>query len=331
VAEARALSPDLHRPQLVSALRRIKEKYRLTDLTATPNHGKLTIHAAVNPEYEFELPDIDGLNEELVQALDAAKLRIDGLGPLRSTSPAQAILIEEVQRAAPNARLQFTPTPSTQPGPQGVSVTIYAPRPRFLGMIVNIYSTIWTKIGQRGSQQLFTNAVNGLQYVLSSTGSKVPRVVHRNINTTEQQILDRTRFNTPAGETIVYRDLPSRPGRGARRNDPVTNDPRQHVLNADLPSAFTSVTTLPLSSASAMTNPRGTGQAFNTSGTIDIDLFQIDPNRILDLTSPTELAKLGFFSGRVDARGAADAVRTKEVLIRGGIPGVAISNYVPRN
>ncbi|MGI0495389.1 eCIS core domain-containing protein [Alkalinema pantanalense CENA528] len=326
VREAQALDPGMGRRALTAALQQIKTRHQLTDLSARPERNILRVHAAINPEYVFELPDLEGLDEAMIRALDAAKVRIDALPAARDTTAAEGIVTQEIRTAAPTARLQFVRTRGTDIL-QGADIILLTPRRRSLGMIVSVYSSVYRVIGQRGSQRLFHNQINQLEYVLSSTGSRVQRYVGRNINTAEQRILDNSRFSTPEGETITYRDLPPRPGRGRNANKPRVTDPRQHVVNASLPSVFSSTTTLP--SPETLTNPRDTGEEFNKSGTIRIDLFRIDPSKIIDLTSPAELNRWGFFSGTIDPRAASDAARTKEVLIRGGIPGNAIVEYTP--
>ena len=59
-----------------------------------------------------------------------------------------------------------------------------------------------------------------------------------------------------------------------------------------------------------------------------IDLFKISPSQIFDVSSPEGQETWSFNKGtrEPDVRAREDAIRTKEVLIKGKIPQAAISD-----
>lgn len=185
---------------------------------------------------------------------------------------------------------------------------------RFLGVIVAATAEIYQVVNQRGAQQLLRHRVNGREFVRAAREQIVQRYVWRNINTVEANIL------TKKGERVEPDAMPALPPRPMSPQAPrgllgkTAKSPYEHVMIAKMASKFSSATTI---ERGQIVN-RGTGQEFNVSGTIKIDLFRIDPSRIVVLSSASGRRAWGLADTVPQAE--LDTMATREVLIEGGIP-----------
>jgi Domain of unknown function (DUF4157) len=196
-----------------------------------------------------------------------------------------------------------------------VYLTVRAGDRRFLGVIVGSDVDNYRPVQQRGAQTLLVNRVSNKEFVRDAKGLLVQRYVWRNVNSTEAQILTQQR------EGIIP-DLPPRamtPGAPRGLRGQVAETPREHVVNAQMASVFSSATTI---EGGYIVN-RQSGQIFSVFGAIRIDLFMIDPDRIVGLSTAAGRLAWGLVSS-APSQEELDAAATREVLIRGGIPGVAI-------
>ena len=320
VAEAKKLDGKLKRRILNTKLNEIKGKYRLSDLTATPVNEKLNVHAAVNPEMVFELHDEEIDDQNLSIAINTARQKVSGLGPSGTAKSAQEIITQEIKKKISNVTIEFS---TDQSGEKLVKVN-----GKSVGWIM-FKKDLYKIITQKGSQKHVTHRASGKSGVFSADETIVPKTVWRNINLTEKDILERAKkLKTENGEDYYSKDLPSRPDTRSNKSKIIkpTDDPRTHVLNKTVPSIFSSVTVI---TSGEITN-RETQENFNKSGKIEIDLLEIEPSKIIDLTTKKQADKYGLLDPKITDRGFKDVIATGEILIKGGIPGKAIRNFTKK-
>ena len=311
VAEARLLKDASPRTNVPGALLRIKERYRLVDLTARQHGGVFTVHAAVNPEMTFELAVESALAEAIVAQ---ARPQVEALGATATDAQARGIVRTAIATVAGgNARAVFEETRDgtrVMVVPQGQDTVN-------VGLIVN-RNRVWIPRGKphgHSAQQLWENRASSGEFVDAQGNLKVPRIIQRYLSAA-----DMASINVATGQATG----PLSPrGPGARLS------PFQHVINERAPSPFISATTL---MGPEMFN-RTTGQPFNVNGRVRIDLLYISPSNLLDLSTPAGQNAHGFFGGAPGTppqNALLDVRHTREVLIRGRIPREAIIEFIPR-
>ncbi|MEL7160609.1 MAG: hypothetical protein AAFN92_07610, partial [Bacteroidota bacterium] len=183
---------------------------------------------------------------------------------------------------------------------------------RFLGVIFalggsmggDMHAATHTVINTLGAQTLYASKTNHrLQFVRAQGNALVQRYVYRSVTAAESQTL------LGSGNS---KNLGARLGSGRK-----VTTPFGHVANAGAPSDFTSATT-----TEGDIYNRVTGESFNKSGKIKIDLLHIHPDNIFPLTTVTQRTAFGFSEGTNPAK---DAHATREVLIKANLKtGVAI-------
>ena len=301
VAETKALPDNKKRwPFINLALRDIKSKYRLTELTGTKNGGIFEVQASINPSLTFEMV----FESEMAKAIaDDAAPKIEALGPKANVSAAQAIVETAKGNAfksakeAGNARMIFEQTKV------GLKATLATKEHTFVvGIITNtamLYVRVGGVIGGHPQQELFRNRVNDQIYVAAANNLYAPRYVTRNISERDVKSLRR-------GEGMSPRDPKAR------------IEPLEHVIGS-VGSPFISTSTKP-----DITNPKG--ESFNKFGQRRVDLSRIAPDDIINLSTRAgqKTYHLDKPVGGAAVQALADVQRTGEILIRGTIPQEAI-------
>ncbi|BAZ31241.1 hypothetical protein NIES4074_37130 [Cylindrospermum sp. NIES-4074] len=282
------------------ALSRIKNKYKLTTLTANKSGkgSELKIYAKINPDITFEVAFVD---EDAKRIGNVSCQRIDSLE--NKTLENIKSIIEQVKNQ------QVSPSYSLEWGSGGehqqIPVFLIKETQKFL------IGTIWqqtyipiSKSEGHPNQKLFQKIADKEHYVLDKKGQYVKRYIYRNISPQDVETLKdkRKRHIEPTGS-----------------KSRVT--PLQHV-EGKKPSPYISTT----KTSGDITNPQG--ENFDYHGKVKIDLLYIDPENILDLTTKVGQDEWGFSA---TAKGAAlqalkDVIRTQEVLIKGTIPKDAIQD-----
>ena len=312
VREAKTLDPNLRRRGLRSALNRIKGQHRLTDLSAVAENNKLKVHAAINPEYSFELADVEGLDEAVLATLKLARSRIENLSKPANVQDAERELVSVMTKGIPGVKLEFQLDSETKG--RVVTVVIPSQRPRYIGLLVPPGFSRFQTL-EVGENNWVRHRASGKAGVFSNKGTLIQRYVWRNINSTEAALLAPP-AGARAGAQMRDRDLPPRGGTGAQLKTPL-----QHVSNEKRPSDFSSATT----AEGGKIAQRDTGRVFNEHGVIKIDLLWIKKENIIDLSTREAAAHWGLTQpGEAVERALKDVLFTKEVLIKGGIPRNAI-------
>ncbi|MEU1372438.1 DUF4157 domain-containing protein [Streptomyces triculaminicus] len=160
------------------------------------------------------------------------------------------------------------------------------------------------QIGKNKDQELFLDE-SGVEYVKDEADQFVPRYIWRNISED-----DLSRLRSKKGlEPVAPKAKLSIPG---------------HVGGADSP--LISTTKVPKAD---IRNPQGEALG-GQFGKVRIDLFQISPKNIFDLTSRKGQDRWGLSHPVKDRMKQAlqDVIRTREVLIKSGIPLDAIVEFI---
>ncbi|MFC5218307.1 eCIS core domain-containing protein [Streptomyces coerulescens] len=166
----------------------------------------------------------------------------------------------------------------------------------------------YREISKQGEQTLFMDSRGG-EYVLDANNTLVPRYVDRNISA---------------------RDLQGRPEPGKRglaaRNPDAAFDIPGHVGGKEK-TPFISTTK---KKGAKITNSNRSEQLGGQYGRVRIDLLQVAPKNIFDLTKRENqsLWKLSNPKTSKMEQALQDVVRTQEVLVKGEIPGAAIVEFI---
>ena len=208
-------------------------------------------------------------------------------------------------------------------GPWEITVrTVKPPAQRLLvGKLFpsGAYKEISLANGAAG-QRLFKHRERGGQFVLDATGQKVQRFVTRIISDRDVESLNSNEGISPRNPEL--QDI--------KENEPGYVSPKDHVLGGEdgRASPYTSVTKQRDGDITARDGRTGLKPFDRSRGMKSIDLFKISPSQIFDVSSPEGQETWSFNKGtrEPDVRAREDAIRTKEVLIKGKIPQAAISD-----
>jgi hypothetical protein len=306
VAEAKALGgqKDLTESQLQAQLAKIKDKYRLTELKATPDSkgGEFQVHAAVNPQCTFELV----LETKAAKQIEeAARPKIERLTRKNTFDDVKQILNAALKEVLPNEKHAYLRYGA--PGADGeVSVALiglggHTPTP--IGSIWD-REKLYLEIDRKGNQILYSNKANGKEFVHDKKGQYVQRRIVRNLSDADIKQRKKTKTIEPTGPSATW-------------------DAQEHVMG-NKPSQYISATKQP---DGQIKNPQGeTFESFKIGGKVSIDLFWIDPQKIMDLSTWTGQQEWGLSNPQTEKTKQAleDVKRTQEVLIEGTIPAEAI-------
>ncbi|GAA4085557.1 eCIS core domain-containing protein [Streptomyces shaanxiensis] len=166
----------------------------------------------------------------------------------------------------------------------------------------------YREISKQGEQTLFMDSRGG-EYVLDANNTLVPRYVDRNISA---------------------RDLQRRPEPGKRglvaRNPDAAFDIPGHVGGKEQ-TPFISTTK---KKGAKITNSNRSEQLGGQYGRVRIDLLQVAPKNIFDLTKRENQSLWQLSNPKTPKMEQAlqDVVRTQEVLVKGEIPGAAIVEFI---
>ncbi|MEO7688322.1 MAG: DUF4157 domain-containing protein [Sphingomonas sp.] len=252
---------------------------------------------------------------EIASALVRARAAIGILGPTATWQASEAALRNAVSATGliKASMVSFVHTDA----PPGSELIVTLTQRRSLGVLRRTADSLFVPHGSEGFHTLYKNRLDGSIVLMALKDIPVQQFVWRAITPKEREILE-TKFN--AASANPWPQLPSRPGKGKRTSDPVT-----HIVDASVPSEFTSATMV---EEAKITNRRSApGQApqnFRTEkgGMIKINLAHVPAANIFVVGSTTAVTQWKF--GPADAAGRADAIATREVLIKGGVPAAAI-------
>jgi hypothetical protein len=192
-------------------------------------------------------------------------------------------------------------------------------RRQSLGVMRKTSESLHEEAGTEGLHTLYRNKLDGQIGVKGLGGIFVQQFIWRAITAEERARLDAR--HQPEAE-VPWPSLPSRPGDGV---SPRATDPVTHIVNAGVPSDFLSGTTVPNAQITNRRSPAGTPpQNFRkaTGGRVKINLAWVPARDIYVVGTTTAVDQWKFGPG--DEVGRRDAIATREVLIRGGLPARAI-------
>jgi hypothetical protein len=314
VAEAKALDVKERPPKkLAKALARIKDKYRLTDLSMTLKEDVASIHAAVNPEivFEIESKDVSDIGKKVFQL---AQPGFSALPASAAPSAAETILKNALKELKlKKANLEFEPQDVKTTGTHA-QVYLFAPEyglnRELIGAIWNIRKLFVPREGP-GAATKFKNQKTNAPAVRDAGGQFVQRYVIRDINAEDRKALDKRRGITA-------------------RNPKAKRYPElRHSMGQVEKSPFISTSKLPETEKIVSKNlETGEEKSFYTPehGRVRIDLDFIKAGNLRDLSTRVGQDLWNFSDPGSDKakQALADVIRTKEVLVKGEIPPEAI-------
>lgn len=299
VAEVKGLMSKRQRLSLLlrARLALIRRRHKL-DKLETKKKGSANawdVFAKVNPEAHFDLFSIED---------DASDLR-RAVGARLASLPPTATIAEVRQLCAQAAAAHLAPGYKLDWQHLRDSWVLFLERsgheiPRTaVGEFRK--TTNHKKIGKEGDQTLFQDD-DGHQYVHDSAEQYVPRILTRNISEEDRKALRKKRSIMPTGPKTKL-------------------DIWKHV-KGDKPSPYISTTKI---EDGSITNPQEEALG-GEHGRVRIDLFQISPKKIFDLTTKKgqDRWELSNPTSSVKRQVLEDVIRTQEVLIKGEIPYDAI-------
>ncbi|MDJ0728125.1 MAG: hypothetical protein QNJ38_23760 [Prochloraceae cyanobacterium] len=163
------------------------------------------------------------------------------------------------------------------------------------------------------NQRLYRRLADQQEYVIDSTGQKIPRYVYRNISQKDNKNLGSNS---------------KRQGDIEGKNPGFNTTPFEHSSGAEK-TPWISTTKI----RGEIYNPKG--DSFNRYGKVKIDLLGIDPKNIVDVSTKQGLINNEFplpVSDELSSgmQATRDAIRTQEVVVKDRIPGNLIQR-LPRN
>jgi len=299
VAEAKALPENKRKWPFVNfALKAIKAKYKLTELSGTKSGGVFQVQATINPSLTFEMI----FESEMAKAIASkAAPEIEGLGPNATDAQAQAIVESKKSEAFASAKEAGDAQLTFEQTKVGLRASLIVKGQKYPIGVITRLAGLYTRIGGGNApgQAIFRNRVNESIYVQAAAGLYAPRYVRRNIAADDVTSIRRGQGMSPTGA-------------GGRTTI------LQHVIGQK-PSPFISTSVKP-----DIVNPQG--ETFNKFGQRQVDLSYIAPDNIINLSSRAGQKAFGLANpqGSAAVQALKDAERTGEVLIRGKIPQEAI-------
>jgi hypothetical protein len=298
-------SPQPLRLVLKLQLLRIRRKYRLTQLTANLKKvGKRTqydVLAVVNPRQSFCLDAVDEDAKALGKAIESEFKRSQ-----RNLADADLAYVQQLV-AGVNQR-----TFGGYYQLEWAGNRVYLVKDGKEHLIGDVTegdtAPVNTSSPKHPRQRLYVNHKTKEELVRSSGGQLVQRMVWRVLHAD-----DVTTIN--AGQGMKSRMDPDDPNA-----IPVT--PLDHVLGGDRGRNSPYISTTKAKDGNITNYDNKPFEP--THGRVQIDLLLISPSLIVDVSNAEIQAKWGFSADPFGARAIFDAVRTREVLVRGKIPAEAI-------
>ncbi|HYW07600.1 MAG TPA: hypothetical protein VE913_11615, partial [Longimicrobium sp.] len=264
---------------------------------------------------KFNLQDGSGeVDDEIAirAATSAGAASVSRLRPNATLALAESTFGGAFKGAMPAAQLSFAPAD----GGLVVSIRRGKDETKKLGVLMNKDAVVFVSKAKRGAQELMLHKVNKQEFVHATSGM-VQRFIWRALSKREGKLM------TAKYEPVENRlSLPPRPKHPDYTGRDKADNVVRHAENAGAASDFLSATTI----AEARIDNRRSGQPFREeSGSIQIDLFEIDPG---DITAGSINGKPGpKFSDGKHNEAAEDVVATREVFLKGGVPAAAIKKW----